>query len=271
MMIWLFPGLSEDLDFEFMPFAQKVIIEGKNAQELEIGEAIVSKNVAQSLDVHVGDMILLSGDDGLYSKAREYRLAGLTMPKYSYGDVGKRWSSALARDTWDEVAPIVSGSVRFDCSVDTARKGDGSCVTLLQERREAANAVGQEGPYLFLTFATVLMIVLIMSREASHRFELARNDIGLLVTLGADRKRLLFWLAVEELLVMLVSTAIALLLLRAVFTWRVFELSLSLGVMLVIFAVLALVEFLLVFWFYSRKKVRVALDGASVDLKGRAD
>lgn len=267
----LFFDKGEDFDFEFTPFAPRMIVEGKNARELEIGEAIVSKNVAQSLDVHVGDMILLSGDDGLYSKARQYRLVGLTKPKYSYGDIGKRWGIALARDVWDEVAPTVSSSVRFDCSADNVRRGDGDCVSLFQERREATNPVGQKGPYLFLTLATVLMIVLIMSREASHRFELARNDIGLLIALGADRKRLLLWLAAEELFVMLISTAMALLLLRAVFAWRVFELTLSWSVMLAIFTALALVELLLVFWFYSRKKVRVALDGTAVGLKGRVE
>lgn len=257
---------ADSMDFECSPFADDVVIQGKTASELECGEAIVSRNVAQSLDVSVGDAILLSGDDGIYSKAREYRLVGIMMPSYSYGDIGKRWGFALACDSKEKISQLVSKAAYF------AREDDGggidgqigNRVTLLQERSEAANAVSQGGAYLLLMIAALLILVLTMSREASHRFELARGDMGVLIAMGTEKKRLLLGLAVEEFLVMACSSVLAVFLVKAVFCWRVFELTFTTGAMLSCLGLLCALEALVVVWFYSRKKVKGAFAAIGV-------
>ena len=260
---------ADSMDFECSPFAEEVVIQGKMPFELECGEAILSKNVAQSLDVSVGDAILLPGDDGLYSTAREYRLAGITMPGYSYGDIGKRWGLALACDSKEELSQTVSKAVHFAREDDSGgvAKQTGDRITLLQQKNEAASAVSQGGACLLLMIAALLILVLVMSREASHRFELARGDIAVLLALGAEKRGLLLGLAVEEFLVMACSSAFAVLLLKAVFCWRVFELTFAAGAMLFCLSLLCVLEVLIVAWFYARKKVKGAFAVASVDFE----
>lgn len=256
-----FTSVGSSVDYDHTPFSEAVTIRGKDASRLEAGEAIVSENVAQSLGISIGDTLLISGDDGLLSKANEYRLVGLTMTRYSYGDIGKRWGIALAVGSSGVNSPATTQLARFVRSNNEATGDVDKRVTLAQEKTEALSAFYQGGSYFILLLSMLLLMILVMSKEAAYRFESSRKDLALLVILGADRKVLSFWLAIEQLLVMLLSTAVSLFILKLALSWRVFELTFYVGTILLTFCLLALVEALLVFWFYSRRKMKIALDG----------
>lgn len=244
------PG--ESVSFQSTPFKGEMIMEGKGAQELDSGEVILSLNVAQSLDVAIGDTVLLAGDDRLLSNAQEYRVAGLLEPKYPYGDIDKRWGVALAAIEPAESALLIEKAVAFNLSQPTQDQ-EGVSVTLEDEKSDAGAVLSQGRSYLLLLLAAVLLIVIIMSKELTYKMKKRKEGIGILVALGGDVKRIFFWLALEEYVTLLISTLFSLGLVAAFFSWNVFELYVSPVLFLRLYCSFAAIECLLVGWFFHER------------------
>jgi len=204
----VFNAVGSEFEFENTYFSfQNLNFDAKNLSKSEI---IISYDIAQRLDVGVGDTVWLinsNGNESLYP----YTVVSIMKTKYSYQNIGSE-GTVLISDKSNHINLI---DLYSDNGFKTFLLDSSGDILLSDEKDEASvfslPTISTVVINIIFPILSILLITLVVARESGNLFSRKKKYISLLFGMGMPQKSIIRLLNGTELVILTFSTVCALL------------------------------------------------------------
>lgn len=215
----IFNLMQNNYDFENTYFT-KMNMEGYNPLDLKEDEIIISYDTAKKLNVGLNDTISLVSFNG--KEMISYTIKGIMKTKYAYNKIGSAGTAIINDSTNDKLAELYPNSNYYTFNKDT--ESELSNITLEQEKWESnflnlpqMSVLVVNGVFPCLG---LMLIFIIIFREIGRKFKAKKKDFSILMSLGLDRNVIILMLSGTQLIIICLSSILAILLYKYLFVQK---------------------------------------------------